>query len=257
MIAAFAGLSWFAVLAEETARYVAIVGLVTLVTRVWRPAAVARCWVQQRLPGRADLRREMAASLATLLIFSLVIYLTAWGAEIGLFRIYRSIGERGWIYFVLGIVLMLLAHDFYFYVTHRMLHARGMQRFHRTHHRSHAPTPWAAYSFHPVEGLIQAAFLPLYLLLVPTHPIAAALFMTYMVASNAVGHCGHEIVPLNTPLRVLAKGFAIVTHHDLHHSAPQGNFGLYTTVWDRLFGTLHPRYEAELRRVAARMLSRP
>ena len=31
------------------------------------------------------------------------------------------------------------------------------------------PTPWAAYAFHPVEALIQAAFLPLYLRLVPTH----------------------------------------------------------------------------------------
>ena len=37
------------------------------------------------------------------------------------------------------------------------------------------------------------------------------------------------------------------THHDLHHSSFHYNYGLYFTWWDRLMGTEHPAYRAQLR----------
>ena len=36
------------------------------------------------------------------------------------------------------------------------------------------------------------------------------------------------------------------TAHNLHHRAFRSNFGLYTLIWDRLFGTIDPRYDAGL-----------
>ena len=42
------------------------------------------------------------------------------------------------------------------------------------------------------------------------------------------------------------------THHDLHHSSGNTNFGLYFTWWDRWMGTEHPRYREEFRKVTAR-----
>ena len=32
------------------------------------------------------------------------------------------------------------------------------------------------------------------------------------------------------------------TSHNQHHRTYRYNYGLYTLIWDRLFGTLHPRY---------------
>jgi sterol desaturase/sphingolipid hydroxylase (fatty acid hydroxylase superfamily) len=32
------------------------------------------------------------------------------------------------------------------------------------------------------------------------------------------------------------------TSHNQHHRTFSYNYGLYTLFWDRLFGTLHPRY---------------
>jgi len=63
---------------------------------------------------------------------------------------------------------LVVAHDTWFYWTHRALHDRRWFRaVHGRHHASLHPTPWAAYAFHPVEALVQAIFLPLFLLLVP------------------------------------------------------------------------------------------
>ena len=40
---------------------------------------------------------------------------------------------------------MILAHDAYFYWAHRAMHHRRLfALFHRTHHLSRTPTPWAA-----------------------------------------------------------------------------------------------------------------
>lgn len=48
-------------------------------------------------------------------------------------------------------------HDVYFYATHRLLHTRPLYKWvHSWHHRAHNPSPWTAFSFHPVEALVQA-----------------------------------------------------------------------------------------------------
>lgn len=256
MISAFAGLSWFAVVAEEAARYLLFVGLFLLITRIRPSRWVARRGVQRRAAGRGDFRREALAGLSSLLIFCTVIYLTARGADAGIFRVYRDIEAYGWLYFTASIVLIILAHDAYFYWTHRLMHLRALQRFHLIHHRSHAPTPWTGYSFHPVEAVVVAGFIPLYLLVVPTHPVVLAIFMTFQVIANVFGHCGYEMMPTRVKTRRRLWFMGTVTFHDLHHSSPRGNFGLYLTVWDRVMATTHPGYHAEEERVAA-LVNRP
>jgi hypothetical protein len=37
-----------------------------------------------------------------------------------------------------------------------------------------------------------------------------------------------------------------VRHHDMHHRFPRTHFSLYFTHWDRLCGTEHPRYRADV-----------
>jgi hypothetical protein len=85
---------------------------------------------------------------------------------------------------------MIVAHDTWFYWTHRAMHRPRLFRvFHRTHHLSRTPTPWTAYSFSVPEALVQGAFVPLFLLLVPTHYLGIVLFL------------GIQIVQRHGPLR--------------------------------------------------------
>jgi sterol desaturase/sphingolipid hydroxylase (fatty acid hydroxylase superfamily) len=116
------------------------------------------------------------------------------------------------------------------------------RRFHRVHHKSRTPTPWAAYAFAPTEAMLEAGILPLAGLFLPMHEITVLLFVTHMILRNVIGHAGIELFPswwLNVPL---LRAITTTTHHDLHHSHGGHNFGLYFTWWDRWMGTEHPEY---------------
>ena len=106
--------------------------------------------------------------MLTVVIFSANGALIFAGIKAGVLRMYFDIPEHGWAYAGLSLLVLVLAHDTWFYWTHRLMHRRGLFRWtHLAHHRSVAPTPWAAYSFAPAEALVQAVFLPLILLVLP------------------------------------------------------------------------------------------
>ena len=113
---------------------------------------------------------------------------------------------------------------------------------HGLHHASRHPTPWAAYAFHPVEAVVQAAFLPLFLLAVPVHAGVIVVFLLHMILRNCVGHCAHELLPWRWTPRGWLGWITPVSHHHFHHARNRGNYGLYFTWWDRLCGTEDPEY---------------
>ena len=56
--------------------------------------------------------------------------------------------DMGWLPGIGLLIAIVIAHDAYFYWAHRtMHHPRLFKTFHRFHHRTITPTPWAAYSF--------------------------------------------------------------------------------------------------------------
>ncbi len=199
--------------------------------------------IQQRRPSSLRIRSELWWSLSTVTVFSLVGLLNTLAVRAGWTRVYFDVAEKGAAGFVSSLVLMVLLHDTYFYWTHRLLHHPVFfERFHRLHHLSTTPTPWAAYSFHPVEALIQAGVFPLIVFLIPAHPVALLLFLLYMIVRNVLGHLGVEIFPRGFAARVSTRWHTTTTHHDLHHRDFRGNYGLYFAWWDRMLGTEHPEY---------------
>jgi sterol desaturase/sphingolipid hydroxylase (fatty acid hydroxylase superfamily) len=142
-------------------------------------------------------------------------------------------------------VLLLISVVAYFYWMRRALHSKMLfRRAHATHHRSRTPTPWAAYSFAPIEAAFEAAYLPLVLLVAPLHLFPIFFFLAHQIARNAIGHSGHELMPPGFTRSRWTGWLTTTTHHDLHHSEGRHNFGLYFTWWDRLMGTEHPDYHA-------------
>jgi Delta7-sterol 5-desaturase len=134
---------------------------------------------------------------------------------------------------------------------HRAIHHRRLfRRVHRRHHVSRTPTPWAAYSFSGSEALLEAVFLPLYLLLVPMHLGTIIVFTLHQIFRNAVGHAGVELMPRGFSRHPLTGWLTTTTHHDLHHSEGRWNFGLYFTHWDRWMGTEHPDYHGRFEAAA-------
>ena len=166
---------------------------------------------------------------------------------------YFEVSDHGWGWFMVSIVLALLVHDTYFYWTHRLMHLpRLFPLFHRIHHLSNNPSPWAAYSFAPAEAVLQAGIFPLMVMILPIHPLAFVLFTLWQILFNVVGHTGFEFHPrwlMKTPLWFFLN---TPTNHVMHHETMRGNYGLYFNIWDRLMGTSHPDYESRFREVTSR-----
>ena len=231
------GVEMFAI---EMMRYLVAAGSVTLL--LW----LARGWtlprrIQSRMAGWNDRRREFVNSLISVGIFALTsIYIFAM-VGIGFYHIPFAPPPL-WLGLV-EIAFMVIAHDAYFYWMHRGLHSRVMfRRAHLEHHLSRTPTPWAAYSFAPIEGLFEASFVPLVLVLFPIHGVVLLAFVLHQIVRTVIGHMGHELAWPGFTQSPWTGWLTTTTHHDLHHSQGNHNFGLYFTWWDRWMGTEHPRY---------------
>lgn len=136
-----------------------------------------------------------------------------------------------------------------------MHHRRLFPFFHRVHHLSKNPSPWAAYAFAPAEAVVEAGIFPVVALAMPIHPAAFGLFMLWQITFNVAGHTGFEFHPrwlMSTPLRFILN---TPTNHVMHHEKMRGNYGLYFNVWDRIMGTNHTDYESRFREVTSRLPS--
>ncbi|SIN66488.1 Sterol desaturase/sphingolipid hydroxylase, fatty acid hydroxylase superfamily [Parasphingorhabdus marina DSM 22363] len=236
----------------DLGRYLIAAGVLSLLLWIFRKWSDARR-IQSRRAGIADYKREFFSSMRTVLVFGLTTISTVLMEAAGWVTI--TAGEIIWPLFVLQLLAMIVAHDAYFYWMHRWLHTKTMFRFsHLHHHKSRTPTPWSAYSFSSFEAVAEAAFVPVYLLIVSVlaggmYPFAIFLFLAHMIIRNVMGHSGVELFPAGWTRGPLGW-ITTTTHHDLHHSQGHSNFGLYFTWWDRWMGTEHPEYEAKFNAVA-------
>ena len=228
----------------EGLRYAVVAALMWLVLhRLLRRRLAHR--VIAGWPTARDLRRELAYSLSTLAVFAALGMAVVGGVLSGQMEIYRDPATHGWAWLLASLPLMILWHDFYFYVTHRTLHTRWLLRHvHGVHHRSHNPSPWAAYAFHPVEALVNGLVTPLALLVVPLHWSVLMLFALHQIVRNTHGHAAIETMPAGFARHWLGGRFTTTTHHHLHHETARGNYGLWFTWWDRWCGTERADYLA-------------
>jgi len=219
---------------------------------LFRRRWLARKIIPESPPARA-VGREIAFSALTVVIYGVVGALTIMAGARGWTRLYFDIAEHGAAWFWISIGITIVLHDAYFYWTHRLMHQPRLFRyFHRVHHLSTNPTPWAAYAFGPPEALVQAGIFPLVAFTLPIHPLAFLLFMAWQITYNMLGHSGFEIWPRWLMDSWLGRLTNTPTNHVMHHEHFAGNYGLYFNVWDRLCGTNHADYEARFREVTSR-----
>ena len=239
------------ILLFDFGRYLIAAGLISALVWVLRRTSLASRKIQRREATRADFRREFLASLRTVIVYTVVIIPMIWAFQHGVLKFYSgpvsALGFAGYL------AAILLAHDTWFYWTHRAMHTpRLFKTFHKFHHLTATPTPWTAYSFDIGEAFVMVLFMPLYALLVPTPGPVIFTFLAVMILRNAMGHAGLELHPRGWASHPVLKWISTTTHHDLHHNGSYNhNFGFYFTWWDKLMGTEHPRYVEVFDRVTA------
>ncbi|MEL6707472.1 MAG: sterol desaturase family protein [Pseudomonadota bacterium] len=242
----------------DLGRYLIAAGVAAAILFVFRGYSKARR-IQTRRASRKDYTREILSSLRTVFFFGVTTMATVIGVETGVIQFDGD--QSAWWIVALHFAAIVLAHDAYFYWAHRAMHSKALfKATHLHHHKSRTPTPWTAYSFSAWEAVIEAAYMPLFLLTISLTGYAMAgfavfLFLWHMIIRNVMAHVGHEIFPAGWVDNPLTDWISTTTHHDLHHSSGH-NYGFYFTFWDRMMGTEHPRYKEEFRK-NAKPLPRP
>jgi len=231
-------------------RYLIAAGIGYLVFYVLRKKAFSSRKIQKALPTWKNISTELIYSFITILIFALVGLLLFIASKHGYTLIYNDISKYGYVYLVFSFFASVIIHDAYFYWMHRAIHHKSIFKYaHKVHHLSKNPTPWAAYSFHPIEGVAEAGIFPLLVFIMPFHPIVLVAFMVWQISFNVAGHLGYEIYPkkfMNSAWRYI---FNSSTHHNMHHSKFKGNYGLYFSWWDRWMGTEFNDYKQTFNKV--------
>lgn len=198
----------------------------------------------RRLPGRyanllPQIRKEIGWSLASAAIYGVPAGIVAWGWQArGWTLIYEQWGEYPLWYAPLSVLIFLMAHDAWFYWTHRWMHRPKPFRIaHAVHHASRPPTAWAAMSFHPWEALTGAVVIPALVFLVPIHPHMLGVVLAIMTLMGVTNHMGWEMFPRRLVNSTLGNWLITASHHQRHHEEYRCNYGLYFRFWDRLCGT--------------------
>ena len=234
---------WIAILISALAM-TAIVGLRYLVT------SGIFAWITGRVrPGlydgkAAQIGQEIRWSLASAAIYGVPAGVAAWGWQNrGWTQIYMDWNAYPLWYLPLSVLAFLIAHDTWFYWTHRWMHRpRWFRIAHAVHHASKPPTAWTAMSFHPIEALTGAVVIPALVFLIPIHAAMLGLVLMIMTLMGITNHMGWEMFPRwlvkeGLVHRVFGKWLITASHHEKHHEQYGCNYGLYFRFWDRICGT--------------------
>jgi sterol desaturase/sphingolipid hydroxylase (fatty acid hydroxylase superfamily) len=230
----------------QTGAYFVVIGV--LFGAIWIAGAsvfaARKLQKKRRVDGR-QLRFELGHTLRTLAAGTLSATGVIAVVSTGHGRFTNDIAAAGGaICVVVSFVAMNLFNDLWFYGWHRPLHTHWWFRHvHAVHHKSVDMNPFSSYSFHFFEAFILSAwFIPATLVL-PLYLPAVGALQLVVIANNLVSHLGYEFLPrwlLRVPVLQLTN---TSTFHNLHHIQFNGNYGLHTRVWDRLFGTEVEGYE--------------
>ncbi len=242
--------TFFIFLGIALAKFVVLFGLPYLV--IWKlyPANFKKFKIQTVERQAPQVLLEIKYSLSTVIIQAFSFTLIYWLFKKDLLQLYLGFGSRGYLTEIAAVLIYLMVYDSYFYWTHRLLHLKWFyQKVHVVHHLSLNPTPFASYSFHPIEAIMSVFyFFPLlYFLPMSFETLLFLLLLTDV--GNLAGHVGYDFIPKLMWKSRWGSWITTPTHHNMHHQYSKSNFGLYWRGWDEFFNTIHVRTESEFFRV--------
>ncbi|GKY94605.1 hypothetical protein MPSEU_000426000 [Mayamaea pseudoterrestris] len=142
-----------------------------------------------------------------------------------------------------ALIALFIIYDFFYTILHWALHIKSVYGLiHKHHHRQKAPTRGNvdAVNVHPLEYFLGEYnhLFALFLccrLLIQVHIVTALMFLAIGGIVAGINHTRFDIV-----LSVRGVNIYDSKAHDVHHRIPQSNYGQYTMLWDKVFGTYRP-----------------
>lgn len=173
--------------------------------------------------------------LLTNLINTIITYLGFWLYAHGFISIENSLTWQILIDFSILFFLM----DFLMYCFHILIHKTFLYKaVHQLHHQSIHPKPIDLFLLHPIETIGFGLLWLSTLLIIDLNIFAIIFYLIINVIFGMIGHLGIEPIPLRLTNKPIVKYLGTSTFHHNHHQHIHYNFGFYTNIWDKLFGTL-------------------
>lgn len=225
-------------------RYFLIAGLFYAVFYQWFPKRWQQRKINKKNYKEGQFKKEVGWSMITAILFSVAGAATVLLWQQGFTKVYVAITDYPLWWLPVSLFISLLFHETYYYWLHRWMHHPSIFRIvHKVHHDSNITSPWTAFSFHPLEGLLQALFLPAILMILPVHLYVILVQLTIMTLSSVINHLDIEVYPKNFHKNIFGRWLIGATHHSLHHKQFKYNYGLYFTFWDKWKSTESPLYK--------------
>lgn len=191
------------------------------------------------LPAPPLARLEVAVAASNVLLNTVVTLagLFLWRAGVVRFRT-----DTG-LWAVLDVFVLLFVMDFAMYWLHRAAHHRLLYPIlHRLHHAFDRPRPLTLFVLNPAENVAFGALWLVVIVLYPASWVGMSVYLALNVLFGTIGHLGVEPLPRGWVRVPGLRNVAGSTFHARHHQHLACNFGFYTLIWDRLFGTLGADY---------------
>lgn len=178
--------------------------------------------------------REWRICAMTNILNTLVTYAGFWMWKSGFISLTL---EPSWVA-VTDFLILFFAMDLLMFVFHYIIHKTFLfKAVHQLHHEAVNPKPIDLFILHPVEAIAFGGMWLVLLMLYPFHIYAVIIYLVVNVIFGLMGHLGMEPLPARFRNLPVVKYLGTSTFHYDHHQDVQYNFGFYTSIWDRLFGT--------------------
>ncbi len=162
-------------------------------------------------------------------------------------------GPTAWYVVLLEYAAYFITFDTWFYWLHRWMHNEPFYKWiHKLHHRSTSPNLLTTLSVHPFESFINGGWMVIFITLYDVHPASMAFIGATNIIMGLYVHSGYELFPRWWNKSWATKWFITATFHDQHHKYFTANFGGYTTIWDRICGTMRPKFESDFVKIKDR-----
>ena len=212
--------------------------------------AAIRCFPGRRvapLPPPVS-RTELVIAAVTLLTNSFTTLAGLYLWRLGVIRFRTDTG----LWVVVDLLVLVFVMDGAMYGLHRIAHISWIYPWlHKPHHEYDRPRPLSLFILNPLENLSFGALMLGVFAAYSFSWLAISIFLGFNVASGIVGHLGVEPLPDWWTRVPLVRSVTGGSFHARHHQDVTCNYGFYTLIWDRLFGSLRSDYWTSFGKVPA------
>ncbi len=137
------------------------------------------------------------------------------------------------VHFIRDFILLFIVFDFTMYGLHLASHhVWPFKKFHVKHHTHQYFNAISLYVMEPIESVLFGLLLTVsaWLFTLNLYSFLVFIFLNWLL--GVIGH-------LNTNSTKQPLLFGNHIFHKTHHQHPNSNYGFYTLIWDKLFGTIY------------------